>query len=146
MGMELSDLKAPEPDPGIEITEREDYETMARLNEIAYGYPPGDFEAVAGARMPGLRIYFAALDGADVCTLAIWPHGDDAVVIWVAAAPEGRGRGISGRLLAHALADAREQGLVTTSLQSTKLGYPVYSKLGYRDYGTVEMWERRADE
>ena len=25
----------------------------------------------------------------------------------------------------------------------TKLGYPVYAALGYRDYGEVQMWERR---
>ena len=146
MGMALSDLRAPEPDPDLEVTEREDYEAMARLNEIAYGYPPGDFDAVAQASMPGLRIHFAAVAGEEACTIAIWPHGSDAVVMWVAAAPEARGRGISGRLLAHALTEARDQGLETTTLQSTKLGYPVYERLGYRDYGTVQMWERRKSE
>jgi GNAT superfamily N-acetyltransferase len=116
---------------------------MARLNELAYGYPKGDFAAVAEARMPGLRIYFGDLDGEAVSTLAIWPHGSDAVVIWVATAPEARGRGISARLLAHALRDARDAGLETTTLQSTKLGNPVYAKLGYRDFGAAHMWERR---
>jgi hypothetical protein len=50
---------------------------------------------------------------------------------------------MSGKVLAKALGDAREAGLETTTLQATKLGHPVYSKLGYRDYGTVQMWERR---
>lgn len=143
MGMELGELRAPDPDPQLGFSERLDYEAMARLNEAAYGYPPGEFAAVADSPMPGLRIYFASLDGTEVCTLAIWPHGDDAVVIWVAAVPEARGRGISARLLAHALADARNAGLATTTLQATKLGYPVYVKLGYRDFGVVQMWERR---
>ena len=47
----------------FEVVEREDYAELARINEIAYGYPPGDYVAVAEAPMPGLRIYFAELDG-----------------------------------------------------------------------------------
>jgi GNAT superfamily N-acetyltransferase len=143
MGMALAELRAPEVDPELTVSERDDYAAMARLNEIAYGLPPGEFRAVGEAMMPGLRIYFAELGGDEVSTLGIWPHGSDAVVIWVATLPEARGRGISGRLLAHALADAREAGLETTTLQSTKLGRPVYERLGYRDFGAVHMWERR---
>jgi GNAT superfamily N-acetyltransferase len=143
MGMPLSDLRIPDTDPELTIAEREDYAEMARLNEIAYGHPRGEFRAVAEAPMPDLRIYFGELEGEAVAALAIWKHGTDAVVIWVAAAPEARGRGLSGRLLAKALVDARDQGLETTTLQATKLGYPVYEKLGYRDFGTQHMWERR---
>jgi GNAT superfamily N-acetyltransferase len=143
MAMALDELRAPEPDPELEIVQREDYVTMAKLNEIAWGYPPGDFDVVASSRIPGFRHYFGSLDGEVVCCLGFETHGTDAVVEWVAAVPEARGRGISGRVLAHALEDAREAGLETTSLQSSPLGYPVYSKLGYRDYGTVNMWERR---
>jgi hypothetical protein len=46
-------------------------------------------------------------------------------------------------VLARALRDARDAGLETTSLQSSGLGHPVYLKVGYRDYGVVEMYERR---
>lgn len=146
MGMELSRLRRPEPgpDPELELSEREDYAAMAALNETAYSYPAGDFRAVAESRMPGMRIYFASLAGEDVATLAVWPHRSDAVVIWVATAPRARGRGVSTRLLARALADAREAGLETTTLQATKLGRPVYERLGYRDFGVMQMWERRA--
>jgi GNAT superfamily N-acetyltransferase len=143
MGMPLTDLRIPDPDPELTIAEREDYGEMARLNEIAYGHPRGDFRAVAEAPMPDLRIYFAELEGEAVAALAVWKHDTDAVVIWVATVPEARGRGISGRLLARALVDARDQGLETSTLQATKLGYPVYEKLGYREFGTQHMWERR---
>ena len=145
MAMALTDLIEPEGEPDFEIRSDYDLTTMARLNEIAYGWAPGEFKPMEGARMPGLRPYFAALDGETVGTLAIWPHGDDAGIEWVAVLPEARGRGISGRLLAHALREARESGLATTTLQSTKLGNPVYAKLGYRDYGAMHMWERRSD-
>jgi GNAT superfamily N-acetyltransferase len=144
MAMPLTDLVEPEPRGGFEIVEREDYDELARLNEIAYGYPPGDYAAVAQAPMPGIRIYFAELDGEPVSTLGVWPHLSDAVVIWVATLPEARNRGIATRLMAHGLRNAREDGYETTTLQATKLGRPVYERLGYRDYGAGHMWEKRA--
>ena len=143
MGMPLAELRQPVADDDLEFREREDYAELARMNEIAYAYPPGDFTALAEAPMPGIRIYFAALEGEEVCTLGIWPHGSDAVATWVATLPEARGRGIAGRLLAHGLGNAREDGYETTTLQSSKLGRPVYERLGYRDYGASQMWERR---
>jgi predicted acetyltransferase len=64
-------------------------------------------------------------------------------VTLVATIPEARGRGLAGTLLGHALADARERGLETSSLVATKAGRPLYERLGYRGVGAVEMWERR---
>jgi predicted GNAT family acetyltransferase len=61
----------------------------------------------------------------------------------VAVVPEARGQGLSGKLIAHALADAVERGRRTSTLVATKLGRPVYEKLGYRPLGVLEMWERR---
>jgi hypothetical protein len=45
--------------------------------------------------------------------------------------------------MARALADARERGQLTTALVATKLGRPVYERVGYRDFGAFQMWERR---
>ena len=58
--------------------------------------------------------------------------------------PEARGRGISGHLLGHALADAAERGIRTSTLVSTALGYPVYERAGFRPFGRFQMWERAA--
>ena len=146
MGMNTSELIDPGPTAGFEFRESDDRAEMARLNEIAYGYPPGDFEAAADAPLEGMRIWFADLEGEPACTLAVVPHQGDALVAWVAAVPEARGRGIGGSLLAHALRAAAEDGLETTTLQSSKLGAPVYTRLGYRDLGSAQMWERRSPE
>ena len=64
-------------------------------------------------------------------------------MVWVATLPEARNRGIATGLMAHALRNARDDGFRTTTLQSTKLGRPVYEKLGYRDFGAAHMYERR---
>ncbi|HKH40637.1 MAG TPA: GNAT family N-acetyltransferase [Solirubrobacterales bacterium] len=143
MAMELSGLRAPEPDPTIEIRAELDMPEVARLNEIAYGWAPGEFGAVADTPIPGTYAYFASLEGETVGTVVVWDHGVNSDLDWVATLPETRGRGVSKQLTARALADARERGQVTTTLVATKLGRPVYHRVGYRDFGAIQMWECR---
>jgi GNAT superfamily N-acetyltransferase len=142
MAMPITELRAPECDPELEIREEPDYALVSSLNEVAYGLGPGEFPVMQGP-LPALRTYLGSIGGETVACAGAFTHGGDCEIVFVAVLPEGRGRGISGRLMARALADAAEQGLETTTLQATKLGYPVYAKLGYADYGELQMWERR---
>ena len=141
MGLELGDLNAPESDPELEIRDEMDMEKIRRINETAYGYPAGDFPPMSP--MPDTEAYLADLDGETVGTVLLWDRGEDIEVTFVATLPEARGRGISGRMLAHALERARDRGKLASTLIATKLGRPVYEKLGYRDAGGLEMWEKR---
>jgi GNAT superfamily N-acetyltransferase len=145
MGMPLGDLNPPDPDPELEIREGRDFELVSKLNEIAYGFAPGDFPPIRGDQ-PTLRTYFGAVEGETLGCAGAFVHGSDCEIVYVAVLPEGRGRGISGRLMAKALEEASDEGLETTTLQATKLGYPVYVRLGYGDHGTLQMWERRSSE
>ena len=52
--------------------------------------------------------------------------------------------GLAAALMRRALADGRARGNEVSTLQATKLGRPVYERLGYRSFGTIEMWERRS--
>jgi predicted acetyltransferase len=42
-----------------------------------------------------------------------------------------------------ALSEAAERGCETSTLQATKLGRPVYERVGYEDFGALQMWEYR---
>ncbi len=66
-----------------------------------------------------------------------------ACITGVATPPEHRGRGIASWLVRRALAEARERGMATASLQATRAGAPLYERLGFRDLGFLEMWELR---
>jgi ribosomal protein S18 acetylase RimI-like enzyme len=59
----------------------------------------------------------------------------------VGVVPEARGRGIAGKLLRHALADAAERGNETATLVATRMGYPVYERAGFRALERLSMWE-----
>jgi GNAT superfamily N-acetyltransferase len=145
MGFELSGLNLPDPDPELKIHQVEPdkagMEVIRRINETAYGYPPGDFPPIDP--MPDTDLYLADLDGETVGTTLRWDRGPDTEITFVATLPEARGRGIAKRLLGHVLKRAREEGREASTLISTKLGYPVYTALGYRDVGGLEMWEHR---
>ncbi len=145
MGLEISALRAPDPDPGLELREEESdaerMELIRKINEIAYGYPPGDFPPLEP--MPGTDLYFASLEGETVGATMAVDRGLDSEITFVATLPEARGRGVAKRLVAHALERARQSGKQGSTLVSTKLGYPVYTALGYREVGGLEMWERR---
>jgi GNAT superfamily N-acetyltransferase len=134
------------PDGALEDwTARGDVAEVGPLNDRAYTFGTDSFTR-AFAQLPAgeLATYVARIDGRPVGCLVIVDHDRNADVEMVAVVPEARGHGIAGKLLGHALADAAERGLETSTLISTRLGRPVYERLGYRQYGTLQMWEKRA--
>jgi ribosomal protein S18 acetylase RimI-like enzyme len=102
---------------------------------------------VAAAACAGLegemRMYVARAGGEDAATVGTLDVDGDCGVYMVATRPEARGRGLATALMRQALAEARQRGLETTSLQATQMGRDIYARLGYRDLGVIQMWERR---
>ena len=117
-------------------------EELARVNEAAYPWHDGSMErAILGAAFDDgeFRLYIA--EGSAV--LGINDCGGDAGVFLVATLPEARGRGLASRLMAAALVEARDRGCEISTLQATKMGEPVYARLGYKRFGAIQMWEKR---
>ena len=118
--------------------------TVAALNDQSYPFPGTPFTDFTSQQPTGVkRDYVAYLDGEPVAAVAILPVDGDASVWDVGTLPRARGRGLAGRLLHRALWDARQEGCDISSLQATKLGEPVYARLGYQRHGAVQMWEKR---
>lgn len=144
MALELAELPEPQLE-GLDWDDRGGPGEVARLNDLAYGWDhAGGFaDAFTAAPDPALRLFRARVDGEVACVAGTIDRDSDCVVVMVATHPERRGAGLARRLCHAALAGARDRGLRTSTLQATKLGQPVYERLGYRTYGTLEMWERR---
>jgi len=142
MAMELTDLAAEPPAPaGIEPRPG-DHRTGADLNDRAYGYGPDGFRA-ALAGETAIRWQIAYEGEEPVGCVGAIAVGDDCCVTGVATPPEHQGRGIAVWLMGRVLAEARDDGMATASLQATKAGAPIYERLGFADYGFIEMWELR---
>jgi GNAT superfamily N-acetyltransferase len=143
MALDLNDLAPPDPDD-LEWTAQASLDDLKRINDAAYGDEPGTFELGIGTPPEDAwRLYSADRDGRAATVLATTDADGDCGVWWVATLPEARGRGLAARLLHVALAEARERGMETSTLQSTKLGRPVYERLGYLDLCALGMWELR---
>ena len=119
------------------------WQEIGLCNDAAYGIPPTFVAPLAGLGDEPRRFVARDDDGrAIACVLGAVSDGDCEISL-VATRPEARGRGISSELMRAALRDGRERGATTTTLEATKLGQPVYERLGYRALGALQMWERR---
>jgi GNAT superfamily N-acetyltransferase len=142
MVLDLDEVERPAEPPGLRRDT--DAQTVARLNDAAYGMP-GDFQRALAdmSSAEGMHVYTAGEDGRPSACLIAFDHEDDCSIWLVATLAHARGRGFASALMAHALADGRERGRTTSTLQATDLGRPVYERLGYRSLGEIQMWERR---
>jgi GNAT superfamily N-acetyltransferase len=142
MAMELADLGPVPPAPAGVDPGALGAAACAELNDLAYGYGPDGFRAgLAGET--SIRWHGAFAEKEPVGCVGTIEVGEDCCVTGVATPPEHRGRGIASWLMQRALAEARERGLTTASLQATRAGAPIYERLGFRDLGFIEMWELR---
>ena len=123
-----------------------DPETFGRINDLAYGYTPETGYARAFSEpVDAYTIYRARRDGEVACVVGTLEHdGGDLGIYFVATLPEHRGKGLTSRLMAAVLTEARERGMVTSSLQASAMGEPIYATLGYRGYFRLHLYERRA--
>ena len=118
---------------------------VAAINDRAYRFGTDSFSRGLTRLPAGAAHIYVARQGAEpVACAMLLDHDGNSELDAVAVVPEARGRGLSAALVAHGLADAAERGARTTTLVATRLGRPVYDRLGYRPLGTLEMWERPA--
>jgi ribosomal protein S18 acetylase RimI-like enzyme len=80
-------------------------------------------------------------DGPQAVLLAFDCDGDCGLS-FLATVPAARRRGHARALVGHALADARERGCRTTTLQATPMAEGLYAAIGYRDLGRFLEYRR----
>ena len=142
MARELASFE-PVPAADLELDSDPPVHLAGAINDAAYGYD-GDFARAFAIGPDGLNLYAAKLDGEPVaCVGTIYENGDCGVYL-VGTLPRVRGRGLATKLMSVALEAGAAAGCATASLQSTAMGKPVYARLGFQDFGTIQMWERRA--
>lgn len=142
MTLELDGVSEP---PEIDYRTGDDQmPAVAHINDNAYPFEGTPFTDFSSQHPHGVtNNYVAYVEGEPAAALVILPVDGDASVWDVATLPEARGRGLCARLMQRALWDARHAGCDFSSLQATKLGEPVYARLGYESHGALQMWERR---
>jgi ribosomal protein S18 acetylase RimI-like enzyme len=121
-----------------------DLATVGQVNDRAYGNYDGRLERTLAPLPNGLlKAYRADLDGAAAAVAMALHHNSDCGVSFVATVPRARRRGLATIVMRQVLAEAREHGLTSTTLQATDIGERLYTNLGYRRLCVMQLWERR---
>lgn len=152
MAADLMDLPKDLPTPAdLTITPVKNRETLrqwAYVVNIGFGYPMWsegiwfDLFADLVFELP-LRNYLAILNGQPVGTAQLFLGAGVAGIYNVTCLPEARGQGIGAAITLAPLREARLMGYRIGILQASHLGYPVYRRLGFHDYGKLNfyLWE-----
>jgi GNAT superfamily N-acetyltransferase len=104
-----------------------------------------EFFAEAACTSP-FRTYLALLYGEPVATSQLFTSAGVAGIYNVTCLPQARGQGIGGAVVLAPLLAAREMGYQVGILQASAMGYNVYRRLGFQDFGKLSLylWEQPA--
>jgi GNAT superfamily N-acetyltransferase len=158
MAIDLEQLgPAPQPpnDTAIEeITDVAGLSEHTRLMAIGFGMPPALETAFRHLlqRLPfgpgtSMRYFLAHEHGQPVGTSLVVLSGRAAGIFNVITAPEARGRGVGTLVTDAALRAARAAGYRIVILESSSMGYNVYRRMGFEEYGKIGhyAWSGEAD-
>ena len=94
-----------------------------------------------------LRNYLALLNGQPVGSAQLFLGAGVAGIYNVACVPQARGRGVGTAITLATLHEARRLGYHIGILQASHLGYNVYRRLGFHDFGKLShyRWENETE-
>lgn len=156
MGLDLTVLpEKTRSNNHLQIIPVEDNETLKKWIHVAaigFGMHPEVEEVWYGFFAKTVfdhpfRTYLALLNGKPVGTSQLFTSGGVAGIYNVSSIPEARGQGVGTAITLAPLLEARDQGYHIGVLQASSMGYGVYRKIGFDDFGklSVFLWENDAN-
>jgi GNAT superfamily N-acetyltransferase len=147
MAIDLLAMKDDVPEPsGLEIIEVRDegmLKTWSHVTGVGFGIPehaePTIFEWFSTDikyNQP-LKCYLGIWQGKPVATSSVFYAEGVAGIYFVATLPEERCQGIGFAVTQRPLLEARDMGYRVGILQASKMGEPVYRRMGFREYSRI---------
>jgi ribosomal protein S18 acetylase RimI-like enzyme len=143
MAVEVADWKpsaTPKDLDIVPVANGEDFERWSEVAQVAFGLPKTVFDVLAQGHLEigfdencDVRNFVGLVDGDAVTCGTVFYNSGVAGVFTIGTLPDSRGHGYGGAITEACLADARRRRFDTAFLQSSKMGYPVYQRLGFRD-------------
>jgi GNAT superfamily N-acetyltransferase len=147
MAIDLSNMNEAERAPAgfriIEVEDDDSLKTWCRRSGTGFGIPehaiPSIFEYFTmdiKLKQP-LKFYLGLLDGKPVATSMYYLAKGVAGIYFVATLAEARNKGIGFAITQKPLLEARKMGYRVGILQASKMGKPVYLRLGFKEYSLI---------
>ncbi|HEY4032520.1 MAG TPA: GNAT family N-acetyltransferase [Ktedonobacteraceae bacterium] len=152
MAIDLHKINESLPFPeGLVIERVQNEQTMREwVCTMARGFPmdeAGSLKLMANVpplEHPAGPFYLARLNGEPVATSALYCAEEVAGIYYmVCTGPSARQQGIRSAMTMTSLLDARAMGYRMAILQATPIGQPIYQRLGFTSYYTLDRycWE-----
>jgi GNAT superfamily N-acetyltransferase len=123
--------------PKLEIRQVAEATDLGHFQRVAFesfGFPV-ELAALALTEelvhLPHVRLFLGYVDAEPVCCSLLVVTGDMAGIHWVGTLAAFRGRGLGAAVTAHAVQVGAERGCRVASLQASKMGAPVYRRMGF---------------
>ena len=150
MAIDLHAMNESEPMPkGLEIIQVKDNKTLkawCHIVCVAFGAPPHAeptfvklFQRENKYKQP-IKLYLGILDGKPVSTSGYFLGEGVVGIYFVATLPEARQRGAAFAVTQKALKDGRALGYRVGILQASKMGEPVYRRMGFKEVCRVSSY------
>jgi predicted GNAT family acetyltransferase len=151
MAVDLHHMKESEPVPaGLEIIEVTNDKTLKEwcyIVRVAFGAPaeaePNFVKLIKRYnkyKMP-VKLYLGILDGKPASTSGYFLGEGVVGIYFVATLPEARKRGAAFAVTQKALQDGRALGYRVGILQASKMGEPVYLRMGFKEVCRVQSYQ-----
>lgn len=147
MAIDLSNMNEADRSPAgfriIEVEDDDSLETWCRVSGTSFGIPEHaipsivEYFAMDIKMNQPLKFYLGLLDGKPVATSMYFLGEGVAGIYFVATLAEARNKGIGFAITQKPLLEAREMGYHVGILQASKLGKPVYLRLGFKEYSHI---------
>jgi GNAT superfamily N-acetyltransferase len=130
----------------VEVTDSATLKTWCLITMIGFGAPEsaanGLFEMFSKdveLKQPA-KFYLGTLDGKPVSTSMVYFGAGVAGIYYVVTLPEARNQGIGFAITEKPLKLAKEMGYRVGVLQASKMGEPVYRRMGFKEYCRVSSY------
>lgn len=135
--------------PGLEIRRVRDQpeaDVFVRTMERGFEARAGLFDVFASPGVwsaEGAAYYLGYSAGEPVATISRVAYACSAGIFNVSTVPRHRRHGVAEAMTWHAVHEALAIGCTSSSLQATRMGMPVYARMGFEHVANYSVWYAR---